>query len=33
MQVPTLGDVFLVTAITGMAVLIEIGMFVVWGLI
>ncbi len=33
MHVPTLGDVFLVSAITGLALLIEIGIFIVFGLI
>ena len=29
----TLGDAFLASVITGVAVLVEIGIFVVWGLI
>lgn len=33
MQVPTLGDVFLVSAITGVVFLIMLGISVVWGLI
>ncbi len=33
MQVPTLGDVCLVITITGMVMLIEIGVFVALGLV
>lgn len=33
MQVPTFGNVFLVSAMTSVVLLIEIAVFVVWGLI
>jgi len=33
MQLPSVGDVFLASAITGVALLTEIGVFVVLGLI
>ena len=32
MKVPSLGDVFLVSAVTGTAFLVEVGVFVAFGL-